>query len=64
MDSPSETVNFLGTRTPQITVQHDLAEKLILLVGFVLLLSMLLMYVVLIVNIRCDDELDIFQEIS
>ncbi len=59
MDSPCETVNFLGTRTPQITVQHDLAEKLILLLGFVLLLYMLLMYVVLIVNIRCDDELDI-----
>ncbi len=59
MDSPSETVNFLGTRTPQITVQHDLAEKLILLVGFVLLLYMLLMYVLLIVNIMCDDELDI-----
>jgi len=59
VDSPCETVNFLGTRTPQITVQHDLAEKLILLLGFVLLLYMLLMYVVLIVNIMCDDELDI-----
>jgi hypothetical protein len=59
VDSPCETVNFLGTRTPQITVQHDLAGKLILLLGFVLLLYMLLMYVVLIVNTSCDDELDI-----
>jgi hypothetical protein len=59
VDSPCETVNFLGTRTPQITVQHDLAEKLILLLGFGLLLYMLPMYVVLIVNIMCDDELDI-----